>query len=139
VDFVNYQLHGTAREFVAMTVAYAITNPAELCTQDYELLERYNVQWLCCKCERINVSTFTFRSYELELSNIYEPISDLNITLESIPSVFSPLKASSPNSYTGNSTRSRSTRNSPRSYLSSNPYDTPVKKNMRIMSQLPQY
>ena len=28
VDFVNYQLHGTAREFVAMTVAYGITNPA---------------------------------------------------------------------------------------------------------------
>jgi hypothetical protein len=47
----------------------------ELCTQDYELLERSNVQWLCCKCESINVSTFTFRSYELELSNIYEPIS----------------------------------------------------------------
>ena len=48
----------------------------ELCTQDYELLERSNVQWLCCKCESINVSTFTFRSYEWELSNIYEPISD---------------------------------------------------------------
>jgi hypothetical protein len=30
VDFVNYQLHGTAREFVAMTVAYAITNAAEV-------------------------------------------------------------------------------------------------------------
>jgi hypothetical protein len=28
VDFVNYQLNGTAREFVAMTVAYGITNPA---------------------------------------------------------------------------------------------------------------
>ena len=28
VDFVNYQLHGTAREFVAMTVAYGTTNPA---------------------------------------------------------------------------------------------------------------
>jgi PHP family Zn ribbon phosphoesterase len=51
----------------------------ELCTQDYELLERSNVQWLCCKCESINVSTFTFRSYELELTNI---------ALESIPSVF---------------------------------------------------
>jgi hypothetical protein len=46
------------------------------CTQDYELVERSNVQWLCCKCESINVSTFTFRSYEWELSIIYEPISD---------------------------------------------------------------
>jgi hypothetical protein len=61
-------------------------------------------------------------SPDRELTNIYEPISDLNITLESIPSVFSPLKASSPNSYAGNSTRSRFTRNSPRSYISSNPY-----------------
>ena len=28
VDFVHCQLHGTAREFVAMTVAYDTTNPA---------------------------------------------------------------------------------------------------------------
>jgi hypothetical protein len=109
----------------------------ELCTQDYELLDRSNVQWLCCKCESINVSPFT--SYELKLRNIYEPISDLNITLESIPSVFSTLKSSSPNSYTGNSTRSRSTRNSPRSYLSSNPYDTSEEKHVHHDSQLPQY
>jgi hypothetical protein len=50
-----------------------------------EILERSNVQWLCCKCESINVSTFTFRSYmhELETSNIYEHLSNLNESLDS--------------------------------------------------------
>jgi hypothetical protein len=69
----------------------------ELCTYDYELLERSNVQWLSCKWESINVSTFTFRSYELETSNIYEHLSNLNESLDSIRSVFSPIKTSSPN------------------------------------------
>ena len=27
----------------------------ELCSADYDLLQRPNVQWLCCKCEIINV------------------------------------------------------------------------------------
>ena len=105
----------------------------ELCTHDYELLERSNVQWLCCKCESINVSTFTFRSYELETSNIYEPLSGLDITMESVRSTFSPLKTSSPKNRK-NSNKSRSTINSERSRLSSNPYEAPPKKNLRIMT-----
>jgi len=59
----------------------------ELCSYDYKLLERSNVQWLCCKCESINISTFTFRSYEIETSNIYELLSDPNLTIDSIKSV----------------------------------------------------
>ncbi|CAC5356351.1 unnamed protein product [Mytilus coruscus] len=51
----------------------------ELCTADYELLERSNVQLLCCKCDSINVSSFTFHNYELNSSNYYEPLSH-NIT-----------------------------------------------------------
>lgn len=41
---------------------------------------------------------FTFRSYELETLNdsIFEPISDLDITIESFSSLFSPFRASSP-------------------------------------------
>ena len=31
----------------------------ELCIPDYELLQRSNVQWYCCKCESLNVDTFT--------------------------------------------------------------------------------
>ncbi|CAG2233080.1 unnamed protein product [Mytilus edulis] len=67
----------------------------ELCSKDYELLEKSNVQWIC-KCESMNISSFTFRSYELETSNIYEQITGLDSTMDSISSVFSPLKSSSP-------------------------------------------
>jgi hypothetical protein len=49
------------------------------------------VQWLCCKCESINVSTFTFHSYELNTSNYYEPLTH-NIMLESITSHFQSAK-----------------------------------------------
>lgn len=107
----------------------------EMCTHDYELLNRPNVQWLCCKCESINISTFTFRSYELELTNVYEPISDTNITLESVSSAFSPLKASSPK-LKNNSQHSqhRTHPSSERTTSSSNPYDIPTKRNLRVMT-----
>ena len=67
----------------------------ELCSADFELLQRSHVQWMCCKCDSINVDSFTFHSYDLD-PNYYSPIQDQNITLESVGSVFSPLKASSP-------------------------------------------
>ncbi|CAC5402075.1 unnamed protein product [Mytilus coruscus] len=38
----------------------------ELCTTDYELLQRSNVQWMCCKCDSLNVSSFTYHAYEIE-------------------------------------------------------------------------
>ena len=55
----------------------------ELCSADYELLHRSNVQWLCCKCDSININSFTFRSYETD-SNYYLPIAGTDITLDSI-------------------------------------------------------
>ena len=55
----------------------------ELCTTDYELLQRPNVQWLCCKCESINVSSFTFHSFELNTTNYYEPLT-YDISFESV-------------------------------------------------------
>ncbi|CAC5368404.1 unnamed protein product [Mytilus coruscus] len=82
----------------------------ELCSKDYELLEKSNVQWISCKCESINISSFTFRSYELETSNIYEQITGLDSTMDSISSVFSPLKSSSPKS--GNISSHSKTRSS---------------------------
>ncbi|MCS5550755.1 MAG: reverse transcriptase domain-containing protein [Gammaproteobacteria bacterium] len=106
----------------------------ELCTQDYELLDRSNVQWLCCRCDSINVSTFTFRSYEIDQSNIYEPLSGLDLTMESNISSFSPLKASSPKSNVNNSNHTRTTSNSSSSNISKNPYDIPTKRNLRIMT-----
>jgi hypothetical protein len=47
----------------------------ELCTEDYELLQKSNVQWICCKCESINVTSFTYHTYELDSSNYYEPLT----------------------------------------------------------------
>ncbi len=71
----------------------------DLCSNDYDLLQRSNVQWICPKCDSINCDTFTFHSYELSCSNYYHPLSEGNQTIDSITSntsTFSPLKASSP-------------------------------------------
>ena len=106
------------------------------CTYDYELLERSNVQWLCCKCESINVTTFTFRSYELHLSNIYEPLSYVDSSMDSIRTdVFSPLKTSSPKQNTSrqNASKKEGSKTSTTSE-DQNPYSVPKKQNLRIMT-----
>jgi hypothetical protein len=86
----------------------------------------------------INISTFTFRCYELETSNIYEHITRIDLTLDSIPPFFSSLKTSSPKKReTFNIPNSELTFNSRRSHhLSSNPYEVSAKKNLRIMTVL---
>ena len=108
----------------------------ELCSTDYDLLQRPNVQWLCCKCENINVTSFTFHSYELNTSNYYETLTH-NITMESISSnAFSPLKTSSPrrsNSESINSTKDSRRENRTNS-SSNNVFNLPTKKNLRIMT-----
>ena len=111
----------------------------ELCTQDYELLERSNVQWHCCKCESINVTSFIFHSYEINISNVYEPLSLLDGTLDSVKTgVFSPLKTSSPKpeniSSTNNSKSRRNSSKTSEHHSDSNPYDIPKKQNLRIMT-----
>ncbi|KAL3876600.1 hypothetical protein ACJMK2_034425 [Sinanodonta woodiana] len=108
----------------------------ELCTQDYELLNRPNVQWLCCKCESINVNTFTFRSYEIESSNIYDAITNLDLTLDSIKYAFSPLRTSPKSNISISSNTNLETQSSKnlKSRTDSNPYDVPPKKNLRIMT-----
>ena len=69
----------------------------ELCTADYELPQRSNVQWLCCKCDSINVSSFTYHTYELGNDiSYYEPLTTPASSTESFTSKFSPLKTSSP-------------------------------------------
>ena len=70
----------------------------EMCSDDFSVLNRPSINWLCCKCDSVNVSSFMFHSYETD-SNFYWPIQDSEISLDSFTSsVFSPLKASSPNS-----------------------------------------
>ena len=111
----------------------------ELCTYDYELLERSNVQWLCCKCESINVTTFTFRSYEIHLSNIYEPLSYIDSSFDSIRTeVFSPLKTSSPkqnnNSKQNTTNGKRGGSKTSTTTEGDNPYSVPKKQNLRILT-----
>ena len=68
-----------------------------MCTQDYKDLERSHVAWKCCKCDSMNCDSFTFRSYELQISNSFQPLSLLDSTIDSLKSdCFSPLHTSSP-------------------------------------------
>ena len=105
----------------------------ELCSSDYQLLQRSNVQWLCCLCDSINVNSFTFHSFDTD-SNYYSPIQDSDITLDSIrSSVFSPLKTSSPHLDTTQSVPSNSFRSHGSTRLSSS-RTFPRKQNLRVLN-----
>ena len=108
----------------------------ELCTTDYELLQRSNVQWMCCKCDSLNVSSFTYHSYEIENVSYYEPLNTTESFLDSFTSQFSPLKTSSPKSAQNNS---KSHRKEPNSTNKSRTESTsipnlPPKRNLRILT-----
>ena len=78
----------------------------EMYSDDDNLLNRSNVQWHYCKCDNINVSSFTYHSYYIDITNnFYYPLSDNEISLDSSlvvypptqqDSCFHPLKASTP-------------------------------------------
>ena len=105
----------------------------ELCSANYELLQKPNMRWLCCKCESINVTTFTFHSYELNTSNYYDPLTH-NSTFESVTSnAFSPLKASSPTTNNSYNTTSKMYIRKNRSN-SSNVFNLPAKLFLRILT-----
>jgi hypothetical protein len=112
----------------------------ELCTHDYELLQRSNVQWYCCKCESLNVDTFTFNNYEINNSNYYDPIKDFEGTLASITSTTAskPLQTSSPkqtNEHKSTSVNNSSHGTNHSSYAqSSEVYNLPAKQNLRILN-----
>jgi hypothetical protein len=83
----------------------------------------------------MNCNSFTFHSYELECSNYYNPIAD--ITLDSIGSVFSPMKTSSPGHLNHHKTMSRTSKtSSSASSVSGNKsiYNLPTKQNLRILT-----
>ena len=109
-----------------------------LCSEDFNLLERSNVVWKCCKCDSLNCDSFTFHSFELQISNTYFPLSQLNneSTLDSFHSKhgFSPLHTSSPKPV-----NSQNSQRTPRDKLFSTttsecPYDLPKKQNLRILN-----
>jgi len=109
----------------------------ELCTTDYELLQRSNVQWMCCKCDSLNVSSFTYHAYEIENESYYEPLTTELSYMDSFTSLFSPLKTSSPK------TKSTTTKNSPvtnktKEYTKDSthvqPFNICNKRNLRFMT-----
>ena len=51
--------------------------------------------WYCLKCETLNVWSFTFRSCEINPS-YYDPISEVNLSGDSLNGQFNPLQTSSP-------------------------------------------
>ena len=117
----------------------------ELCSEDFQLLNRTNVQWHCCKCEHINIASFTFHSFYSDItSNYYAPIQDSNLTLDSLKSPdplgnknFNPLKVSTPklnsrNDHSQGSSLSNKTSSDQSS--SSSPPAKPVKENLRILN-----
>ena len=106
----------------------------DMCSKDFEVLNRSNVNWLCCKCDSMNCNSFTFHSYELECANYYHPIADISI--DSVVSAFSPLKTSSPGNRNRSVNRSRSSRSksSFSSHQSKSIYDLPSKQNLRLLT-----
>ena len=110
----------------------------ELCSADYDLLARHShIQWLCCKCDSINVSSFTFHSFELNTSNMFDPLSQIDSV--STDMVFSPLYASSPSTRTNQHSRSRRSQPSSTSRPeqitnTSSLFSVSEKKNLRIMN-----
>jgi hypothetical protein len=91
---------------------------------------------MCCKCDSLNVSSFTYHSYEIENVSYYEPLNTTKSFLDSFTSQFSPLKTSSPKSAQNNSKSHRKEPNSPnksRTESTSIP-NLPPKRNLRILT-----
>ena len=124
MGFANIPLHGRVLESLVTSAK---------CGKDFQILNRSNVSWLCCQCDSINCNSFTFHSYELECSNFYYPIADISI--DSIESLFSPLKTSSPGQRDPNRSKPRTskTSSSTSSSRGKSIYNLPEKRNLRIL------
>ena len=76
------------------------TNCIEMCTAEYERLADSSIAWICPKCNSVNSANTIYHQFELELSNVYHPLNNIdsaNVSLPSLDSVFSPVRYSSPN------------------------------------------
>ena len=67
----------------------------ELSSDRINLLQYSNISWICCKCDSQNVDSFTYHSYEFEVSNRFSLLSNLS-SIPSVDSNFSPKAHSSP-------------------------------------------
>ena len=63
-------------------------------TRDFDRLEKYsNLSFACYKCNHVTTTSNIHHSYELEISNLYEPLSSISHTTPTSP----PLPKSPPN------------------------------------------
>ena len=114
-----------------------------------EYLERSSVVWHCCKCDSVNVDSFTFNSYELYMTNFFTPLSGTEYSIDTLNSTtpFSPLHTSSPHlkrkprvkstpstDYTTNSVNSSSINASDQTTETSNINSLPNKANLRLLT-----
>ena len=67
----------------------------ELSSSKINVQQFSNISWICCHCESLNVDSFTYHSYEFELSNRFSVLSDLSSVL-SVDSCFCPKACSTP-------------------------------------------
>ena len=71
----------------------------DLSSRNMSYLGHSSVIWHCCKCISINVDSFTINSFELNTSNVFNPLLDIDSSLDSVDSsCFSPLHTNSPHS-----------------------------------------
>ena len=108
---------------------------------------------MCCKCDSLNVSSFTYHSYEIDNVSYYEPLTTTESFQDSFMSQFSPLKTSSPkvtqnrnsvsediprytqrNNSDSSKTYSRISNNSNKKNESSPFLHIPPKRNLRILT-----
>ena len=124
---------------------------ADVNSQEYSLIGKNNVQWLCPRCDNINCNSFTLNSFEISCYNSYSPLCETYHcdTIDSISSnePFSPKQTSSPNpfqrkspksqtSLSKNSTLSRKSNNSRQNSTihSTSVFELPRKTNLRVMN-----
>ena len=125
-------------------------------TAEFDLLDSSDVKWQCCKCDNVNINSFSYHSYSLDQTHdYYAPSTSSNcddLTSTSIPSpnannsssnntFKSPLKASTPkrpdlNAASPNSSSNSSSGNSNSHNTSGNSEEPliPPKTNLRILN-----
>ena len=140
IEICTYYEKGMHSSFLHAFILYRHHRSClSMCSNDYRDLEGTNVVWLCCKCDSFNCDSFTFRSYELQTSNSFHPLTQIDSSIDSVhSSVFSPLHTSSPKnrnyfSNSGKKASIRSTSSTSSTYHEPFP-DMPKKQNLRIMN-----
>ena len=106
----------------------------EYSSNKVELLQRSNVSWICCKCDSQNIDSFTFHSFEFEISNFSSVLStSCTSTIPSIDLSFSPTTYNSPKPHKTRMKSRLNTLSSTSSVQSTRTRIQPKRKNFRTL------